>query len=59
MNTEPKWIPLKVWAKRIYGDFAPHKNTLLRWANDGHIQPQPAKQGKKWFFHPNAQYKGD
>jgi len=53
----PNLLPLKEWAKRQYGDFAPHRNTLLKWVRDGRIQPQPEKQGRAYFFKPEAKYK--
>jgi len=57
--SEPKWIPLKAWAKRVYGDFMPCNHTLLKWAHDGLIQPQPKKHGRFWKVCPNAEYKDD
>lgn len=55
----PRLVPLKEWAKLVFGDYAPHVNTLHRWVNDGRIYPQPQKVGKNWFVKPTAEYKGD
>lgn len=55
----PRFVPLKVWATLLLGEYAPHYNTLLRWAHDGRIQPQPRLIGRKWFVQPDAEYIGD
>lgn len=55
----PQLVPLKVWANLLLGAHAPHYNTLLRWAHEGRIQPQPKKIGRRWFVSPNADYVGD
>jgi hypothetical protein len=55
----PKYVPLAIWADQLFGEFAPHKNTLLRWVHEGRIQPQPVKMGKYWFVLPNAEYTPD
>jgi predicted site-specific integrase-resolvase len=53
---EPRLLSLPDWAKREYGDKAPHIGTLRRWANEGRITPQPTKSGKTWFVVPTAKY---
>lgn len=55
----PRWISLREWAKREYGDATPHINTLLKWVHTGRIQPQPEKHGVLWRVRPHAQYKAD
>lgn len=57
--TQPRLVPLKEWAKIVFGDYAPHANTLLKWVQDGRIQPMPTKVGKGWFVPPSANYVGD
>jgi hypothetical protein len=57
--TIPRWIPLKLWAKREYGDKPPCRATLLKWVHDGRIQPAPEKHGKAWQVRPTAEYKAD
>ena len=56
---QPRLVPLKEWAKLVFGDFAPHPNTLLKWVSNGRIYPMPKKVGKGWFVEPKAEYKGD
>lgn len=54
----PRYITLQEWAVIMFSK-VPHNNTLLRWANEGRIQPQPKKIGRVWRVKPNAEYKGD
>lgn len=55
----PRYVPLNVWAEQVFGEHAPHYNTLLRWVHDGRIQPQARKIGRKWWVAPSAEYVGD
>lgn len=55
----PRLVPLAEWAKIVFGDHAPHPNTLHRWTHEGRIYPQPKKVGKNWFVSPQAEYRGD
>jgi hypothetical protein len=55
----PRFIPLKAWAELMFGEYAPHSNTLLRCVHEGRIQPQPIKVGKNWFVKPDAMYVAD
>jgi hypothetical protein len=57
--TKPRYIPVSAWATLVFGEHAPHKNTLLRWVRDGRIQPQPKKIGRIWWTTPAAEYVGD
>lgn len=57
MNAQPKWLPLRTWAKLNYGDAMPCINTLLKWVHDGRIQPQPEKHGKSWRVKAIAEYR--
>jgi predicted site-specific integrase-resolvase len=59
MNTAPRLVPLAEWAKLVFGQFAPHANTLLKWTHEGRIHPQPKKVGKNWFVAPTAEYQDD
>jgi predicted site-specific integrase-resolvase len=52
----PKLVPLAAWAEIVFGDFAPHVNTLHRWVHEGRIHPRPQKVGKNWFVSPTAEY---
>lgn len=58
-TVQPRYVPLSVWATAVFGEFAPHNNTLLRWVHDGRIQPQPRKIGRLWWVKPDAEYIGD
>lgn len=55
----PRWVPLRVWATLLFGEYAPHYNTLLRWVHDGRIVPAAKKVGRRWFVQPSAQYISD
>jgi predicted site-specific integrase-resolvase len=55
---QTRWVSLKEWAETNYSK-VPHISTLLRWVNEGRIQPQPMKHGKSWMVRPHAEYKGD
>jgi len=58
-STQPRLVPIAKWAKMVFGDDAPHVNTLHRWAHEGRIQPPPQKCGRGWFVPPEAEYLGD
>lgn len=51
-----KLITLTAWAGLIYGDNAPHINTLRRWCRDGNILPLPKKHGRSYFVSERAFY---
>lgn len=55
----PRLVPIAAWARIVFGEHAPHANTLLRWVREGRIQPQPRKVGRKWFVKPDAGYISD
>jgi hypothetical protein len=55
----PKYVPLGVWAQLMFGEHAPHVNTLRAWVRDGRIQPQPRKMGRQWFVKVDAEYVSD
>ncbi|HWW99642.1 excisionase [Collimonas sp.] len=55
---QPKLVPLKKWAEIMFGEFAPHPNTLHRWVHEGRISPRPQIVGKNWFVKPTAEYRG-
>lgn len=56
---QPRLVPLAEWAKIVFGEHAPHVNTLHRWTHEGRIHPQPRKIGKNWFVPPSAEYQED
>jgi hypothetical protein len=56
---KPRYIPVSAWAALVFGEHAPHNNTLLRWVRDGRIQPQPKKIGRQWWAKPEAEYVSD
>ena len=58
-SKQPRFVPLEVWGQLLLGEHAPHKSTLLRWAREGRIQPQPVKVGHKWCVKPDAEYWAD
>lgn len=49
-----KTIKLKTWAERTFGDDAPCLRTLLSWAENGEIYPQPKQIGKDFWIAENA-----
>lgn len=53
---QPKLIPLEVWAEQMFGEHAPHRNTLLNWRRNAKIWPLPIKVGRKYFVSPDAEY---
>ncbi len=55
----PKYITLPEWATLMFGNAAPHQNTLLRWVREGRIQPQPRKIGGRYWLTRGAEYIGD
>lgn len=50
-----RYITLNEWAASQFSR-VPHYNTLIRWANEGRIQPQPVKIGRAWQVRPHAEY---
>ncbi|MGS0982087.1 excisionase [Burkholderia glumae] len=52
----PKLIPLHVWAEQMFGEHAPHQNTLRNWVRSGRILPVPIKVGRSYFVRPDAEY---
>lgn len=55
---QARYITLDEWAQATFSH-PPHKNTLFRWANEGRIQPQPRKIGRRWWVEPRAEYRAD
>jgi hypothetical protein len=58
-TTQPRLVPIAVWAELVFGEHAPHPSTLLRWVQDGQIQPRARKIARIWWVAPNAEYVGD
>lgn len=56
---QAQYIPLRIWTKLLFGDYAPHENTRLRWVHDGRIYPLPVKVGKTWYVRKDAEYLPD
>lgn len=52
----PRLIPITTWAELTFGEYAPHKNTLLNWIRDAKILPRPVKVGNRYFCSPDAEY---
>jgi hypothetical protein len=59
MAAPPRLVPLAVWAAMVFGERAPHANTLLRWVHDGRLQPRARKIGRIWWVTPSAEYVED
>lgn len=57
-QTLPKYIPVKVWAEQMFGEFAPHRHTLSKWIRTGRIRPMPVKVGRTYFCRRDAEYIG-
>ena len=49
-------ITLDRWASENYGEAAPSKRTLIRWAKNDMIQPPAEKHGRTYFVIPDAHY---
>lgn len=58
-NPGPRYVLLQEWAAAVFGERAPHQNTLLRWIHDGRIQPSARKIGRRWWVVPGAEYVED
>lgn len=56
---QARYMPLKDWGKLVFGESAPHQNTLIRWAKEGFIQPKPRKIARTWWVTPAAEYRDD
>ena len=54
-SKSPRYVTLHEWAAMMFSK-PPHRNTLQKWVNEGHIQPQPKKIGRQWFVKPDAEY---
>lgn len=52
----PKLVPIAVWAEMVFGEYAPHRNTLRSWVQNGKILPLPVKVGRRFFCSPDARY---
>lgn len=55
-NQEPKLLPIRAWAMKMFGDYAPHPNTISKWVSNGNINPPPIKIGRGYFVSPDAKY---
>ncbi|WP_134706256.1 excisionase [Rahnella sp. CJA17(1/100)] len=51
-------IPLYEWAIEEFGDFAPSKVTLSRYAKFGMIYPPAVKMGRSWMVEKDARFVG-
>lgn len=56
MSDATQFITLDEWARKRYGERAPHANTLRRWASNGNIYPKPRKHGRAYMVVPRAIY---
>lgn len=52
----PRLITLEAWAEAVFGEAAPHVQTLRRWARESRIHPAPRRHGRAYFVEPGAQY---
>jgi hypothetical protein len=55
-ENEQQWIKIERWAEQQYGEDAPGKRTLCRWAEGGKLSPPAQKHGKAWYVRPGTQY---
>lgn len=55
---QPRYITLAEWASMMFSK-VPHRNTLLKWVHEGHIQPQPRKIGRGYQVKRDAEYRAD
>ena len=51
-----KLIPLREWAHDLFGEHAPHYNSLLNWIKRNSIMPRPIKVGRRYLCDPKARY---
>lgn len=51
-----QFLSLDRWAMEVYGECAPTRRTLIRWAKQSLIQPAPQKHGRSYFVVPWARY---
>lgn len=51
-------IPLYEWAIEEFGDAAPGKATLCRYAKFGMIYPPALKVGRSWMVEKDARFVG-
>lgn len=58
-STPPRLVPVTAWAATVFGEHAPHPNTLRRWVHDGRFYPPAKKIGRTWWVTPDAEYVGD
>jgi hypothetical protein len=50
-------LNMQEWLNKRYSKAsAPSPLTVRRWIRDGRIYPPPVKQGRSYFFHPDAEY---
>lgn len=54
----PRLLTLERWAQHVFGDGAPHMNTVRRWARDGMLYPAPIKMGRTYYVRPETSYSG-
>lgn len=40
----------------MFGEYAPHRNTLHNWRRSARIYPLPIKVGRTYFVSPDAEY---
>lgn len=59
LKQHSRFVTLQEWAATMFGDAAPHYNTLLRWVHERRIQPQPKKMGRRFWLVRDAEYRGD
>ena len=53
-----RMVDLEEWAKHEFGDEAPSRRTLHKYAKSHMMVPPALKVGKKWMVDRNARYVG-
>jgi hypothetical protein len=49
-------VTVAKWAELVFGEAAPHRNTLRSWVRERRISPAPKKVGRSYFCKPDAEY---
>lgn len=52
---QSRYVTLQEWAALMFSKI-PHRNTLQKWVNEGHIHPQPKKIGRAYQVKRDARY---
>lgn len=56
-KSQERLLSLQEWISLRYSEkSAPCIHTVRRWVREGRVQPAPEKQGRSYFFRPDAKY---